>query len=196
MASILWPGPRAREAGYPLLMRLPILFAAFFCLAAAQVSRHEETKPSADDAKPNNPKVPDVISIPTQFERVVILRFKYQTELLSALERAVKENKIQNGVILSAFGSVRNYQVHQVSNRTLPSKDMYTKDPTGPADIIGMSGYVLNGRLHPHIALANPDRAFGGHLEPGTNVFTFAVVTIGVLPDSLDLSRLDDKNDR
>ena len=177
-------------------MRLSILFAAFFCLAAAQVTRHEETKPVRADANPNSSKVPDVISIPTQFERVVILRFKYQTELLSALERAVKENKIQNGVILSAFGSVRNYQVHQVSNRTLPSKDMFTKDPTGPADIIGMSGYVLNGRLHPHIALANPDRAFGGHLEPGTNVFTFAVVTIGVLPDSLDLSRLDDRNDR
>lgn len=177
-------------------MRLPILFAAFLCLAAAQVSRHEETRPVPADAQPNNPKVPDVVSIPTQFERVVILRFKYQTELLSALERAVKENRIQNAVILSAFGSVRNYQVHQVSNRTLPSKDMFTKDPTGQADIIGMSGYVLNGRLHPHIALATPDRAFGGHLEPGTNVFTFAVVTIGVLPDSLDLSRLDDRNYR
>ena len=37
---------------------------------------------------------------------------------------------------------------------------------------------------------------FGGHLEPGTNVFTFAVVTLGVLPDNLDLSRLDDKDYR
>jgi len=64
------------------------------------------------------------------------------------------------------------------------------------ADIAAMSGFVLNGRLHPHITLSNPDKAFGGHLEPGTNVFTFAVVTIGVLPDSLDLGRLDDKNYR
>lgn len=177
-------------------MRILILFAALLCPAAAQVSRHEESKPVPADAQPNSARVPDVISIPAQFERVVILRFKYETELLSALERAVKENQIRNGVILSAFGSVRNYQVHQVSNRTLPSKDMFTKDPTGPADIIGMSGYVLNGRLHPHIALANPDRAFGGHLEPGTTVFTFAVVTIGVLPDRLDLSHLDDRNYR
>jgi predicted DNA-binding protein with PD1-like motif len=99
-------------------------------------------------------------------------------------------------VILSAFGSVRNYHVHQVSNRTLPSKNMFVKDPTAPADILGMSGYVLNGRLHPHITLANPQKSFGGHLEPGTEVFTFAVVTVGVLPASLDLSRLDDKNFR
>jgi predicted DNA-binding protein with PD1-like motif len=178
-------------------MRTAILLAVFVCAAAAQESRHEVTQSAgAADAKPNDPKVPDVMSIPSQFERVVILRFKYQTELLSGLERAVKENKIQNGVILNGWGSVRNYQVHQVSNRTLPSKNMFVKDPSAPADIIGMSGYVLNGRLHPHITLANPDRSFGGHLEPGTNVFTFAVVTIGVLPDSLDLSKLDDKNFR
>jgi predicted DNA-binding protein with PD1-like motif len=70
------------------------------------------------------------------------------------------------------------------------------KDPTAPADIAGMNGYILNGKLHAHITLANPDRAFGGHLEPGTTVFTFAIVTVGVLPDSLDIGRLDDKNYR
>src|SRR5437763_1002640 len=87
--------------------------------ALAQESRREITTATApEDAHPNSAKVPEAYAIPTQFERVVVLRFKYDTELLSALERMVKENHIQNGVILSAFGSVRGYQVHQVSNRT------------------------------------------------------------------------------
>ena len=85
-------------------------------------------------------------SIPTQFERVVVLRFKYEPSCSSGLEQAVKQNKIRNGVILNGFGSVRNYQVHQVSNRTLPSKNMFVKDPSAPADIAAMSGFVLNGR--------------------------------------------------
>jgi predicted DNA-binding protein with PD1-like motif len=175
-----------------LIATLILLLPAF-----AQESRREITTATApEDSKPNNPKVAAAYAIPTQFERVVVLRFKYDTELLSALERMVKENNIQNGVILNAFGSVRNYQVHQVSNRTLPSKNMFVKDATMPADIVGMSGMILNGRLHPHINLATPEKAFGGHLEPGTNVFTFAVVTIGVLPANLDLSKLDDKNYR
>jgi len=59
-----------------------------------------------------------------------------------------------------------------------------------------MNGYVINGKLHPHITFATDKSAFGGHLEPDTRVFTFAVITIGVLPDSADLSRLDDKNYR
>ena len=46
------------------------------------------------------------------------------------------------------------------------------------------------------MTLATPDGAFGGHLEPGSNVFTFAVVTLGILSDSMDLSRVDDKTYR
>jgi hypothetical protein len=166
---------------------------------AAQQSRHEITNPSpnpADDAKGLSDKVPDVYAIPSQFERVIVLRFKFDTDILAGLQKMVKQEKISNAIILSAFGSVRGYQVHQVSNRTLPSKNMFVKDPTGPADIIGMSGYISKGVMHPHITLATPDKAFGGHLEPGTIVFTFAVVTIGVLPDSADLSHLDDKSYR
>jgi predicted DNA-binding protein with PD1-like motif len=127
---------------------------------------------------------------------VLIFRFKYQADLLAGLEQMVKENKIRNAVILAGAGSVRNYQVHQVSNRTFPSKNMYVKDPTAPADIISMNGYIMNGRIHAHMTMANADKAFGGHLEPGTNVFTFAIVTVGVLPDSLDLTKLDDKSYR
>ncbi len=179
-------------------MRKPLVIAVLLSLTlTAQETRHEVTKSSgAADAKPNSSAVPDVYAIPTQFQRVLIFRFRYDTDLLAGLEKMVKQNKIQNAVILSAFGSVRGYQVHEVSNRTFPSKDMFVKDPTAPADIIGMSGYVLNGRLHPHISLAIPGKAFGGHLEPGTSVFTFAVVTVGVLPDDLDLSKLDDKTYR
>lgn len=59
-----------------------------------------------------------------------------------------------------------------------------------------MNGYIIDGRIHAHMTLANPDKAFGGHLEPGTTVFTFAVVTLGVLNDSTDLRRVDDKTYR
>jgi predicted DNA-binding protein with PD1-like motif len=177
----------------------PLAVASLFGAAPAQETRREITNaaPTASqDAKPNSPQVPDVYAVSSQFERVLVLRFKYETDLLAGLEKMVKEHKIRNGVILSAIGSVRNYQIHQVSNRTFPSRNTFVKDPSGPADIAGMNGYIMGGKLHPHITLANPDKAFGGHLEPGTIVFTFAIVTIGVLPDSLDLSRLDDKTYR
>ena len=167
-------------------------------LMAAQQTRREEVRSSgaAEDARANSPNVPDAYAIPSQFDHVLILRFKYQTDLLAGMEKMVKDQHIRNAVILNAIGSVRNYQVHTVSNRTLPSHDTFTTDPAAPADIIGMSGYVIDGKIHAHMTMANPERAFGGHLEPGTNVFTFVAVTVGVLADGADISRIDDKTYR
>jgi predicted DNA-binding protein with PD1-like motif len=165
---------------------------------SAQVTRTEVTKATTphDDSKPNSEDVPDVYAMSTRFDRVVILRFKYQTDLLAGFEKMVQREKIRNAVILSGTGSVTNYHIHSVSNRTFPSKNIYLKDPTAPADIVSMNGYVIGGRVHAHMTMTNDEQAFGGHLEPGTNVLTFAIVTLGVLPDSLDLSKLDDKTYR
>jgi len=180
-------------------MKKIVLMFFFAGILVAQETRREIVNPAttpADDAKANSDKVPDVYAIGGRFDRIVTLRFKFDADLLAGIEKIVKQEKIRNAVILSAAGSVRGYQVHQVSNRTFPSKNMFVKDPTAPADLIGMNGYVINGKVHAHVTLANPDRAFGGHLEQGTTVFTFAIVTLGILSDDSDLTRADDKTFR
>jgi predicted DNA-binding protein with PD1-like motif len=177
-------------------MKLTALLVLCAGLGFAQRTFREITNATtpADDSKANSAAVPDVYAITGKFDRVVVLRFKYQADLLAGIEKMVKEQKIRNAVILAGAGSVRNYQVHTVSNRTFPSKDTFVKDPTEPADIVSMNGYIIEGRVHAHMTMANPKQAFGGHLEPGTNVFTFAIVTIGVFDG--DLSKVDDKTYR
>ena len=169
-------------------MKLIALSLILGAAAMAQQTRTEVVKATtpADDSKANSSKVPDVYAVSGQFDRVVVLRFKYQTDLLAGFEKIVKEQKIRNAVILAGAGSVTNYHIHSVSNRTFPSKNIYLKDPTAPADLIGMNGYILDGKVHAHLTLATPDGAFGGHLEPGTRVFTFAIVTLGVMEVGAD----------
>jgi len=184
-----WLRVAARTCGVVLMA------ASVLC---AQETRRTETHASpnpADDSKQNSSAVPEVYALTSHFDRIVLVRFKYKADLLAGLEKMAKQENIKNGVILSALGSVRGYQIHQVSNRTMPSQDTYEKNPTLPADIVSMNGYVINGRIHAHISLATPDRTMAGHLEPGTEVFTFAVVTIGVMNDT-DLSKVDDKTYR
>ena len=177
-----------------------LLFAfCLACLAApAQRSVREVVKPAPEgaDRKPNSDAVPDVYAIPARIEKFLVLRFKYKTDLLEGLNKMVERHAIRNAVILAGSGSVRNYHVHAVSNRDFPSKNVYVEDPTHPADILSMNGYIIDGRVHAHITLADGDKAFGGHLEPGTNVFTFAIVTVGVFGDEVSLERVDDKTYR
>ena len=98
---------------------------------------------------------------------LLYLRFKYKTDLLAGLQKMVKQEHIQNGVILAALGSVRGYQMHQVSNRTMPSQDTYEKNPTQPADLVSMNGYVINGRIHAHVTLSTAGPCDGGSSGAG-----------------------------
>lgn len=154
------------------------------------------TPASPSDSKPNNPAVPDVYTGSGQFERVVVMRMKYGTDLLADIEKGVAAEHIQNGVILAGIGSVRGFKVHQMANRDLPTRNIYTTEPTTQGDLDSVSGYVIDGKVHAHVVLGlTPDKSIAGHLEPGTEVFTYAVVTVGVLK-GVDLSRVEDKGYR
>ena len=182
-------------------MRIALIALAFLVITGilvAQETRTEITKTTtpAEDSKENNPEVPDVYAMSGQFERIVVFRFKYQADLLAGMEKMVAEQKIRNAVILAGAGSLTGYHFHLVSNRTFPSKNLLIKNSTAPADLVGMNGYIIDGRIHAHMTLTNAEKAFGGHLEPGTTVFTFAIVTVGVLKEGIDLSRIDDKTYR
>jgi predicted DNA-binding protein with PD1-like motif len=191
-------------SGYPIetamtpLKRAIVVITVCAPLALAQRKITEIVKPTTphDDSKPNSDKVPEAYAINGQFQRIVVLRFKYQTDLLKAFEKMVKEQNIRNAVILSGIGSVRNYHIHSVSNRTFPSKNVFVKDPSTPADIVSMNGYIIDGRIHCHMTMTDENKAFGGHLEAETNVFTFAILTLGVFGDGVDLSKIDDKTYR
>jgi predicted DNA-binding protein with PD1-like motif len=164
----------------------------------AQETRRTIKNPSAnpaDDNKANSSAIPDAYALVGHFDRIVVIRLKYKANLLDGMNKIVKEQHIQNGVILSAVGSLRGYEIHTVSNRDMPSEDTFVKNPTQPVDLVNMNGYVINGRIHAHMTIATPDRVIAGHVEEGNEVFTFAIVTIGVM-NGTNLDKIDDKTYR
>ncbi len=174
-----------------------ILTAVITGIAGAQETRKEFTSPpSRYDTLANSDSVPEVYAIEARFERVVVLRLKYGTDLLEGIEKWTKGNGIRNAVIIAGTGSVTSFHYHAISNLGFPTRNIFVRNDSSPADIVSMNGYIVNGRVHTHVTFTHADKAFGGHLEQGTGVFTFAIVTLGVLPDTADLSRIDDKNYR
>jgi predicted DNA-binding protein with PD1-like motif len=134
---------------------------------------------------------PEVYTVSGNFERIVVVRLKRGMDLLDGLKKAVAKEKIRNAAILSGVGSLTSYHVHAVSNTTLPAQNIYYKGE-GPQDLLNVNGYVMDGRVHAHIVFSDNQKGLGGHLEPGTTVFTFAIITLGVLPEGADLTRFDE----
>jgi predicted DNA-binding protein with PD1-like motif len=177
--------------------RLAVALTLAATTLIGQETRHVVRNPSpnpVDDIKPNSASVPDAYALHGRFQRIVVIRLKNRANLLEGMKKIVADEHIQNGVILSAIGSLRGYEVHAISNRDLPTEDTFVKDPTQPVDLVGMNGYVINGRIHAHMTLATPDRVIAGHVEEGNEVYTYAIVTIGVLDTNLD--KIDDKGYR
>ena len=135
-------------------------------------------------------KIPDVHVITSEFDRIEIVRMRSGTDMLKGLNEAIKENNIKNAVILAGIGSVTDYHYHVVSDKNLPPAEEFPKASV-PKDLISVQGYILNGRVHAHITLSDENSVIGGHLEPGTKALTFFIVTVGVLPDDLNIEYLD-----
>ena len=135
-------------------------------------------------------KVPDVFIQSTELHRIEIIRMRSGIDLLEGLNKAVKEKNIKNAVILAGIGSVTDYHFHVVSDKNLPPAEEYPKASV-PMDLTSVQGYIMNGRVHAHITLADENSLVGGHLEPGTKALTFFIITIGVLSDDLDIEDFD-----
>jgi len=141
----------------------------------------------------NNDSVAAGYSISGQFNRIVMMRFKYQTDLLAGIQKGIEKEGIKNAVILTGMGSLTSHHAHSVSNKIFPSKNKYYK-ANEPDDLVSITGFVIDGVVHAHIVFSNEVKAKGGHLEAGTKVFTFAGVAFGVLDDNTSLKHLDNKN--
>lgn len=171
------------------LLSLAVIPAVTGCSQLGQ--RCPAEQPNKQNALAGGEPAPMVHTVSSNFSKIIVVRLKYGTDLLDGLQKAVKLENIKNAVILSGIGSLTSYCVHVVDSTTFPVKEAFPK-AEGPQDLLNVNGYVIDGRVHAHITFSDQTKAMGGHLEPGTNVYTFAIITLGILPDDANLARFDD----
>jgi predicted DNA-binding protein with PD1-like motif len=111
-------------------------------------------------------------------KNLVFVRLNPGDDLLEGIRKAAAGEGIQNAVILQGVGSVVSHSYHVVSSPVNPPKNEFVKGER-PADIVNINGFVINGRVHAHIIFSDTNIAYGGHLEPGVQVLTFAILTLG-----------------
>ena len=110
--------------------------------------------------------------------RIVALRLTPGTDVLLGLTEACRRAGINNGVILSAIGSLES--PHFCNPVELPTKAGYgygeTLHLTGPIELTNASGIICHddeGNTNLHVHMTVTDRhgnAHGGHLVEGTKV--------------------------
>jgi hypothetical protein len=115
--------------------------------------------------------------------RFVALRLDPGDDLLLSLRAAVREQGIRNAAILSGVGSLDRFHYHVVKTTDMPPGNTFVQGE-GPFDILTVTGLVVDGEVHAHVAFSNTEQAMGGHIEEGCRVLTFAVI---VMAEALDV---------
>ena len=137
--------------------------------------------------------IPSCFTMSSDFKRIIVVRLKNGTDVLEGLKEAVEKEQITNGVIINGIGSLTRYHLHVVNNNTFPTENVFM-EADNPVDLLAVSGYIINSRVHCHLTLSDEKKAIGGHLETGSKVFTFAIITIGVLENNASLENFDNIN--
>jgi predicted DNA-binding protein with PD1-like motif len=125
-----------------------------------------------------------MITVKKAVKDLVFVRLNPGDDLLEGIQKAVEMEGIQNAVILQGVGSCVSHSYHVVSSPTLPPKNEFVKGER-PADIVNINGFVINGRVHSHVIFSDTNVCYGGHLEPGVQVLTFAILTLGLVDADL-----------
>ena len=104
-----------------------------------------------------------------------ILRVDPGEDVLEATRRFLKEAGIRQAVVMGGYGTLAAYHLHWVAHNRIPTDNIFRRGEGG-IEIMAMNGLVVDGEPHIHVALATPEGAFGGHLEPGCIAYVLCEV--------------------
>ena len=104
-------------------------------------------------------------------------RLKPGQDLFNEIEAIVSEKNIEAGCVLSAVGSLTHATLR------LANRDHYS-EYDGHFEIVSMIGTVSIHGSHLHISISDGDgKTIGGHLVPGSKIYTTAEMVLGIFDD-------------
>jgi predicted DNA-binding protein with PD1-like motif len=124
--------------------------------------------------------------------RVLVINLQRGDKLLESIRENLKKHDINNGVILSAIGSLQKAVFHRVTNEDASPLDEIVAIEK-PLELASLQGLIVDGEPHFHMVTSDLDQAYTGHLEEGTTVLYLVEISIAEIK-GLNLVRQKDEN--
>jgi predicted DNA-binding protein with PD1-like motif len=108
-------------------------------------------------------------------QKIHILRVDPGEDILLTVREFLRQSGLTQAVVMSGYGTLAAYSLHWVTHTHIPTNNLFRKGEGG-IEILAMNGLVVDGKPHIHVALANPEGAFGGHVEEGCIAYVLCEV--------------------
>lgn len=132
-----------------------------------------------------------------------VMRYSGQTELitiglqpgellLESIQKAILENHIENGAVISGIGTLKTCRMHYVTHLGFPPTDRYILNK--PLEVLSITGLIADSQPHLHIVVSCGEKeTYGGHLEEGCEVLYLCEIMI-MVSNNLKMTRYLDEN--
>ena len=102
--------------------------------------------------------------------------------LLESIQKFIKEQGIEDGVVLTGIGSLSECRLHWPEKAEYPPTNEFGTFE-GALEITAIQGIIADGEPHLHMMVAEGGdaKAIGGHMEEGCKVLYLVELTIGEL---------------
>ncbi len=123
-----------------------------------------------------------------QLGRYVIIGLQKDDLILESVQKAVNDYGIRNAIVTSGIAATYHMRWHHIKDTEDYPTDEFLEH-SGPIEVGGISGMVIDGVPHLHCNFADHDRAWSGHLEDHCAVQYVGEISMIELLD-LDITRL------
>jgi hypothetical protein len=124
--------------------------------------------------------------------RIFFVRMEEGDEVTGCIKDLIAENKIVNGIVVSAIGTLSTGITHFITTLGYPSSFEFDTLENKPIELSSIDGLIVDGVAHLHTVISDPERVYSGHLEPGCKVlYAFEMAIIEV--EGLEITRKPNK---
>ena len=124
--------------------------------------------------------------------RIFFIRIEEGDDVLECVNNFIKENKVVDGYVATAFGTLSASVTHYITTTDYPSSFNFDRLKDKPIEVASIDGLIVDGIPHLHTVISDPARVYSGHLEPGCkSLYTFEMVVVEV--EGLNITRRPNK---
>ena len=110
--------------------------------------------------------------------RTFILKLVQGEDLLGSVEKLIREEKIENAVVVSGIATFDRSRLHMISTTGYPA-DVYIDEKTDvPLEVVSVEGFICDGQPHLHCTISDRNGAYAGHLLEGCRILYLGELVI------------------
>ena len=106
-----------------------------------------------------------------------IVRIDPGEDVLISIKKFIKDNNIEQGVVVMGYGTFAKVSLHWVRDNKFPAGNKYD-NWEGGIELMSLNGMIVDGAPHIHFTASDPNGAFGGHMEEGCICYVLCEVAI------------------